>query len=183
MLGATLWGLDGYLQAYHRPYQNWLPQGSFRADPDSSPLGWTQQNAIPCVLSERTAGNLPLTFLHLTAASGEVSTQLDLESGWRMLHLSFWIRWAPTGPVPVGGIHGLFTGATGVVSEQIIRWAPSSKADGRWHQLEGVWTRPAGSRRLNLSLECRGDGAAIDMAELVIVPTFVSHQGVYFPTH
>lgn len=173
VLAGTLLGLSGYIRAYDRPVQNWLPQGSFHSDGQFLPVGWHAAAPRSCLHSERTEGNVPLNFVQLEPSLGELWTEMPLATGWRMLHVSLWVR-----------AHRPASGSLQAHFQQgpnppPLLWS-GLKADGKWHLREAVWVRPAQANKLRLSLTA---SVAFDVAELTLVPSFVYNDGTHFPTH
>lgn len=160
ILLGSLWGLSAYVSAYHRPVQNWLPQGSFRGD---SPLGWTGEARVSF---ERTLGHVPLNFVKLQPGH-PLTTELPLLEGWRLLHVAVWYR-----TTQGASLRGDFGG-----SQAEVPLRPSR--DGEWHLAEGVWVRPNGTQKLILTL----DGGPADVAEVSAVPSYVYQEGRRSPAY
>lgn len=176
VLVGTLWGLHGYVQKYQRPFQNWLPQGSFRPDSHGGPLGWQSEQSAR-VEFERTLGNVPLNFLRLEGPAGTVSTQLALGQGWRILHVSVWHRCAEGGRALLRGLFDAGQMGPG----------PSIEIQGEsgeeWRLSEAVWVLPAQAQKITLQAAWDGKSGRVDLAELSIVPGYVFLADRRIPTH
>ena len=169
ILGTSVWGLRVYLKTYHRPAQNWLPQGSFWPDQAGLPQGWQSTGAR--LLKERTRGHTPLWFVHLSQQA-RLATVLPLEPGWRGLHVSAWLRGRD--PTVEARLQGTFYAQGRPLTSYALNWEVAAD----WKLREAQWPCPAGADELRL--ECQGPGpSGIDLAEVAVVPSFVGR----WPNH
>lgn len=180
LLFGCLWVLASYVRAYHKPVQNWLRQGSFRATDTGGPEGWVAGSQVS-VLQERSSAHVPLRFLRL--CDGEpVWTEMALEPGWRLLHVSGWFRLQARSNQQTGIVRGQFFNPGGAeVAVQEIRY--QGQTDEEWHLREAIWTRPAGSVTLRVSLIWEGERGGLDLSEVSIIPSYLFNEQRKLPTH
>lgn len=173
LLATVLLGLLLYVHTYDRPFESWLPQGSFRPDDQGRPLGWMNAQRLTVHLGK----NSRLSDFHYVSVPGNSApwawTRMKVRPGWRLMHLSASFRRNVVNSTGTARLSGSYVKAGSPLPVSSCQLAADLR-DMEWSLSEAVWEVPPGAEELRVSIECE---FPIDVAEITVIPTYIYPEG------